>query len=170
MIKAGKSAKFGGYVLGCWAEPAKNLLENGCEAVIFVGSGVFHPLGFECKYVFDLETGAVRSIEKEQLRWQMRRHGRIAKAKDARTFGIIVSTKTGQKELLEKADNIKQRLEQSNKKAFIVIMDEVNSEILSQMKVDAFINTACPRIADDEWSKPLINADDIDMLLDEENV
>jgi len=165
--KTGKDCKFGGYVLGCWAESAKTLFNDGYEAIIFVGSGLFHPLGFNCKYVFDLESGEIRNIEDEQMKWQMRKYARIAKAKDAKTFGIVISTKTGQKELLARAEDIKTRLEQNNKKAFIVIMDEINSDVLSQMKVDAFINTACPRVADDIWSKPLVNADDLDLLLND---
>lgn len=167
MSKNGKKAEYGGYVLGCWAEAAENLRKKGFDAIMFVGSGLFHPLGFECRYVFDIESSEIRDISEEQEKWQRRKFARIAKARDARSFGIIISTKNGQSELLANAEDIKARLEQSNKKAFIVVMDEIRAEALSEMKVDAFINTACPRIADNEWKKPLVNADEMDLLLEE---
>ncbi|MBI2583862.1 MAG: diphthamide biosynthesis enzyme Dph2 [Candidatus Aenigmarchaeota archaeon] len=167
MSKSGKNAEFGGYVLGCWSEAAENLRKKGYETIMFVGSGLFHPLGFDCKYVLDVEEGKIRDISQEQLKWQKTKYARISKAREAKNFGILISSKSGQKELLARAEKIKARLEQRNKKAFIIVMDEIRAETLSEMRVDAFINTACPRIADDEWKKPLVNADEMDLLLEE---
>ena len=45
-------------------------------------------------------------------------------------------------------------------------MNEITDDKLMGLKVDAFINTACPRITDMPFSKPMINAEDIDLLED----
>jgi diphthamide synthase subunit DPH2 len=42
-------------------------------------------------------------------------------------------------------------------------MDEISNEKLECIRVDAFINTACPRIED--LGKPFINADDVEEFL-----
>lgn|SRR3989338_4628933 len=166
MLEAqGKEAVIGGQVLGCWTANADKI-EDKVDAFLFVGSGEFHPLALKGKpvYKLDIEKGAVEEVDTQ--RFQKLRYGNVFRAKDARTFGILVSSKKGQKELLARASNIKTKLEQRHKKAIIIVMNEITDEKLMGLKVDAFINTACPRITDMPFSKPVINADDIDLLED----
>ncbi len=165
LAACGKEAVIGGQMLGCWTANADKI-ENDVEAFLFVGSGEFHPLALKGKpvYKLDLERQKIERVYSEDF--QKLRYGNVFRAKDARTFGILVSGKKGQKELLGKANNIKARLEQRNKKAIIIVMNEITDDKLMGLKVDAFINTACPRITDMPFSKPMINADDIDLLED----
>lgn len=151
-----KKPVIGGYVLGCWTKNVDKI-KNKVDAFLFIGSGRFHALGVKGKiYCLDLEKRKIElvaSIEKK-------RYARIFKAKDAESFAILVSTKKGQFNL-KKAEKIKTELEKRNKKAFILIMDEINESKLLGIKADMFINTACPRLID---SINVLNAEDVDEI------
>lgn len=165
--KSGKKAVIGGQILGCRAANAERITDK-VDAFLFIGSGNFHPIAVRSKkiYLLDLEKKEVRSMDREISLFERKRYARIFRAKDAKTFGILVSSKSGQFNLAA-AERIKKKLEQRDKKAYILIMDKVTDENLLGIHVDAFINTACPRIAEDRFSKPVINAEDIDELLRE---
>ena len=62
----------------------------------------------------------------------------------------------------KKAEEIKSRLVQRNKKALILIMDEITNEKLLGLKLDAFINTACPRLAYD-LNGVVIDSEDLEL-------
>ena len=161
----GKNAFIGGQVLGCNASNAEKI-RGDVDAFLFVGSGTFHALALNEKpvYVLDLEKRTVvllDSSKNEKIRW-----ARIFNAKQAKTFAVLVSSKKGQFELQSSAEKIKANLESHEKKAFIVVMNEISESRLLGIKADAFINTACPRIADDTFSKPFVNAIDIKELFE----
>jgi len=160
-----KKAILGGQILGCWDLSARNI-EKDVDAFLFIGSGHFHPLALKTEkpvYVMNIELGLIEKLDTaifEKKRWAA-----IYNAKSAVTFGILVSTKEGQNELLGRANEIKRKIEDNQKKAVILIMDEITDEKLAGIRVDAFINTACPRLADMHFSKPMINAGDLDEVL-----
>ncbi len=162
--KIGKFPEIGGSVLGCWTDNAKKL---DADVLLYIGSGNFHALGAKCKYVLDMETEILRNIEETAMDVEKKRMARIEKAKDANLFAIILSSKPGQFEL-GSAKSIKSRLEKNGKKAFILIMDEITDTKLLGIQADVFINTACVRIRDDYFRKPVINPEDIDMVLIDE--
>lgn len=163
--KAGKKAFIGGQILGCRTANAEKIAGR-IDAFLFVGSGSFHPLAIRNKklYALDLETMKVRDMNKEALLFERKRYARIFKAKDAKTFGILLSSKIGQFDMAA-AERIKKKLEQRDKKAYILVMDNITNEKL-YVGIDAFVNTACPRISEDRFSKPVINAEDVDKLLE----
>ena len=76
-----------------------------------------------------------------------------------------MSSKQGQFRL-DKAREIKKLIESRGKKAYIFIMDEIEDEKLLGLRVDAFVNTACLRITDGKFSKPIINAEDVKEVLE----
>ncbi|MBI4896317.1 MAG: diphthamide biosynthesis enzyme Dph2 [Candidatus Aenigmarchaeota archaeon] len=167
--KIGKEAVIGGQILGCWTTNADKI-DSQVDAYVFFGSGAFHPIALKGKpvYIADMETQTVRCMdptcfEKLRIAW-------IAQARDARSFGILVSSKKGQYNLLGNAEAIKRRLEEHQRKATIIVMREISDQRLLGLGIDAFINTACPRILDDHFSKPIINACDLDLLLNDEGV
>ena len=96
---------------------------------------------------------------------EKRRYANIYNAKAAKTFAILTATKKGQFELLARAEEIRKQLEENNRNAFILIMREINDTSLTGIRADAFENTACPRIVEDHFSKPIINADDLKEVL-----
>ena len=163
--KSGKEAVIGGQVLGCWFANADKIADR-VDAFLYVGSGRFHPLGIGNRkiYALDIERMKVKPVDTTHL--EKRRYANIYNAKDARTFAILVTTKKGQNELLGRAETIKERLEHAGKDAFIAVMDEINDAALLGIKADAFINTACPRIVEDSFSKPIINVEDVEKIFE----
>lgn len=163
MKKAGKEPVEGGQILGCWTENADRIKDQ-VDAFMFIGSGTFHATALRGKkvYMLDLEKGKIETIDNSVM--EKKRFANIYKCKDAKSFGILVSTKPGQFSM-DKAKSIKDMLEKKDKKAFILIMNEISKDKLLGIDVDAFINTACPRLAEEQFSKPFINAGDIKEVL-----
>ena len=85
-----------GQVLGCSFEAAR---KTGAEEIIFLGTGLFHPIGIKIAtrarvFACDPITGKIEEPDSDRL---LRvRFGLIQKARDAGSYGIIVSSKTGQ--------------------------------------------------------------------------
>lgn len=161
--KIGKNVEVGGAVLGCWTENADRL---NSQAVVYVGSGNFHAIGAKCKYVLDMENEELREITDTIMSLEKKKYASIEKARDASVFAIIVSSKPGQFEL-DVARDIKKKLQNIGKKSFILIMDEITDIKLMGIDADVFVNTACVRIRDDYFSKPVLNPGDVDILLGE---
>ncbi len=158
-----------GQVLGCDYSAAKEV-EPSVDCFLFMGTGRFHPLGLVAEtektvFFLDLESGKLSDLTPERFRLLKVRHARIAKAGDARNFGIMVSTKPGQSHpgLAEKA---KEKLESMGRRAWILVADQITHEQLLGLKIEALVNTACPRISEDagQFRKPIISVDDIGML------
>ncbi|HLD49335.1 MAG TPA: diphthamide biosynthesis enzyme Dph2 [archaeon] len=160
MKKQGKEPVIGGQILGCWTDNARKI-EKKIDAFLFVGSGRFHSLALKEKpvYALDIEKNRIEKID--TALFEKKRFARIYKCREAKTFGILVSSKPGQMEI-KKALAVKKSLERKDKKAFVLIMDEINDSKLFMF--DAYVNTACPRLTDDSFSKPIINADDVNLL------
>lgn len=165
--KSGKEPIIGGQVLGCWYVNAEKI-ENQVDAFLFIGSGVFHSLGLKTTkpvYVLDLEKIRVEKVDLSLL--EKRRYAHIFNARNAKSFAILVTSKAGQHQLIGNAEEIKKQLEKRNKKAFILVMDEITDSKLMGVRADAFINTACPRLIDDTWGRPFINAGDVEKIFEE---
>src|SRR3989338_4558469 len=162
--KHGKEVVIGGQVLGCWFLNAEKI-SDGVDAFLYLGSGKFHPLGLKNKktYILDVEKMSIEIVDRTEI--EKRRYANIYNAKDAKTFAILTATKKGQFELLAKAEEIRKRLEENDRNAFILIMHEINDDALAGVRADAFVNTACPRIVEDHFSKPILNPDDLREVL-----
>jgi 2-(3-amino-3-carboxypropyl)histidine synthase len=163
-----------GQVLGCNFSAIKNM---DADAFLYVGSGNFHALGiklFTHKPVFvaDPYLGEAREIDEFADRILRIRYARIAKAMEAERFGIIVSSKKGQSRL-ELAKNLKNILNEEGKEGFILFLDDVSPQLLLPfMELDAFIMTACPRIALDDFNmykKPLLTPQELEILFKRRN-
>ncbi|MEW6035923.1 MAG: diphthamide biosynthesis enzyme Dph2 [Candidatus Micrarchaeota archaeon] len=156
-----------GQVLGCDALSVQKV-EKKVEAIVFVGNGMFHPLAIDVKkpvFVFNTYDSSVKKVNDEIERLKRRRKGAIARAFSCRRFGIMVSTKVGQFNLIH-AKWAKKELESRGYEAAILAANELEPITLNNFMVfDCFINTACPRMVDDqeEFGKPVLN---IDMLKD----
>ena len=108
----------------------------------------------------------VKDVTDEINRYVKVRRGLVVKASEGNVFGIIVSTKPGQFNI-RLAEEVKRKLDEKGKDSHILVSDTVDWEALQDYScIDAFINTACPRIADD-WrsvNKPIINTDELELL------
>ena len=79
--------------------------------------------------------------------------GLPCKRLNAKTFGVLIGLKLGQKRL-EEALKVKEIAEKNGKTAFLFAIREILPEALMEFpSVDAYVNTACPRISLDAPSK-----------------
>ena len=166
LIGKPKVAKYPGQILGCDYSTAV----PGSDCFLFLGSGKFHPLGVamnvEKPVLFlDFETEKLENLEKEKFRLMKIRAAQIEKAKEAKNFGILVSTKPGQGSLAL-AEKSKKDLEAKGKSAWILVAGEFTPEKLLGLKIDCLVDCACPRLAEDVslFRKPIIKPEDIGKL------
>jgi 2-(3-amino-3-carboxypropyl)histidine synthase len=159
-------------VLGCNFSAIEDL---PVDAFLFVGSGNFHPLGIKLStgkpvIIADPYRNEARSIDKFADRILRIRFARITKAQEAKRFGIIVSSKKGQQRM-ELAIRLKKLIQKMGKEAYIIFLDQISPDILIPYReIDAFIITACPRIAIDDaemYKKPVITPDELLIVLDQ---
>jgi 2-(3-amino-3-carboxypropyl)histidine synthase len=164
-----KVAKYPGQVLGCDHSAAKSV-ESQCDCFLFLGSGKFHPLGVAVNVdkpvlFLDFENGKLEDLDKERFRLMKIRAAQIEKAKEAKNFGVLVSTKPGQGSL-SLAEKAKKELEGKGKCAWILIAGEFTPEKLMGLKLDCLVDCACPRIGEDSsvFKKPIIRPEDVERL------
>jgi 2-(3-amino-3-carboxypropyl)histidine synthase len=159
-------------VLGCNFSSIEDL---PVDAYLFLGSGNFHPLGIQLStnkkvIIADPYHNEARSIDEFTDRIIRIRFAKIEKARSAEKFGIIVSSKKGQNRI-ELAHKLKDLIEKQGKKAYIIYLDLLTPDLLVPYReLDAFIITACPRIAIDDanlYKKPLLTPEELYIVLDE---
>ena len=163
-----------GLVLGCNFSAATEIVDR-VDCFLFIGSGNFHPLGllFNTKkpvIAVDPYTSKVRVDDLLDLKDLIlkQRYGAIAMCRHAKRFGILLGLKPGQQRL-KFAIDIKKRLEEKGKEAYLLSMNEFSpSKLMGLEKIDCFVSTACPRIAIDDYLKykiPIITPTELDILL-----
>ncbi len=158
----------GGQVLGC-DQRAAELIENKIDAFLYIGSGRFHPLGVAVKTnkpvilcnPYSCECDEISDDEKQNRKNKQKR--RLMRAAAAKTIGILISTKPGQFNL-KLANELKEKLENIGKSVFLFAGESINPENVPGFCVDAFINTACPRINEDHFEKAVINPGEAGMI------
>ena len=141
--------RYEGQVLGCAYQPLLQL-SSKVEGYLIIGSR-FHGLGLGLQtekpvYYLDPELGVLDGLNAGVERLLRSRYGYIERAREARKMGIIVSIKPGQLRM-QCAMKLKRLLEKADRRAEILIMDDVNMEMLRDSGLEAFINTACPRLS-----------------------
>jgi len=134
-----------GQVLGCSYASAR---AAATSQFLYVGTGVFHAIGVGLAtgarvVALDPYTGTVEVADSSRL--LRRRFARIEKARQAKTVGIILSTKTGQRR-----EELARHLASLSPIADIICMQEVSPESLLNLGYDCYVNTACPRLAYDD--------------------
>jgi 2-(3-amino-3-carboxypropyl)histidine synthase len=158
-----------GQILGCDYSAARSI-ERSVDCFLFLGTGGFHPLGLAMEtekpvLFLDFESTELIDLAQEKKALQKLRNAQIVKASQAGVFGILVSSKQGQSHP-RVAEQVKERLEKMGKQAHILVADRLTPEKLLGLKVDALVNTACPRIREDArlFEKPIISPEDIGYL------
>ncbi|MFZ2456304.1 MAG: diphthamide synthesis protein [Candidatus Altiarchaeia archaeon] len=170
LLEQKKKPVMGGQILGCNVANAEKIKDK-VDAFLYIGSGMFHPSAFlraidRPLYVANPYTGEVMEYsDAEKSRWAGKQKARIMRCLEAKIYGILVSTKTGQFNY-SAAEKIKKKLEKRGRKAYVFAGAELSPDRLLGYKVDAWVNTACPRIVDDYYEKPVINPEELDMLME----
>lgn len=162
-----------GQVLGCNCSAAESVDAN-VDGYLFIGEGDFHPLaaafGMEKPVlVLNPVTGEVRDMSETRDRILRRRFAAIQGARDAESFLVIVCSKVGQNRS-GLADEMVSLLRRHGRTAHKVVIEEINPTALMSYQVDAFVNTACPRIAMDDaarYPKPMLTPPELEIALGE---
>ncbi|MDY0293734.1 MAG: diphthamide biosynthesis enzyme Dph2 [Candidatus Methanomethylophilaceae archaeon] len=160
-----------GQVLGCNCSSAEAVADR-VDAFLFIGEGDFHPLaaafGVDKELrVLNPVTGEMRSVEGVRDRILRRRFAAIESAKDAGSFLVIVCSKAGQDRSPE-AERITSIIRSSGRSAHKILLDEITPERLQPYAVDAYVNTACPRIAMDDsvrYARPMLTLTETEIVL-----
>lgn len=155
---AGKTGIIAGNVLGCDLSRA---IKQDVDEFLFIGSGRFHPLGlswYSKKRVIAADPFTKEVQEFTPEKYDKERTIRMAKASDAKTFGIVVGTKPGQKHFA-----LAEKIAKEKRNAYLITMNEITPERIDYLPFDAFVITACPRIVIDDWKnykKPILLPDE----------
>ena len=165
---------YAAQVLGCDYFTATNVAEK-VDGYLYVGTGDFHPLGVAIilkdkpVVIADPSTGEARTLDEVKDRILRQRWGAIVRAQEARTFGIIVSKKVGQDRSALAAELVA-KLQAKGRSGHIFYMDLVAPELLEGYKVDAWVSTACPRIAIEDYLRykhPILTPPELEIVLGE---
>jgi 2-(3-amino-3-carboxypropyl)histidine synthase len=146
-----KHGKYPGQALGCAIEK----FAGDYEAFLYIGDGKFHPtaLLYENEkevYCYNPFNDQIEILDSSDLEKVLKRKkGQLAKFLSSDNIGILVTSKFGQNRS-KKAEELREKLEKVDKKAFVFMADEINFNSLENFNfIDVWINTACPRIVDD---------------------
>src|SRR5213594_2054538 len=117
---------YAGQLLGCDYHTA-TMIEKDVDGYLYIGTGDFHPLGVAILVpdkpiiIADPERREARDLREVRDHILRQRHAAIARARDAQTFGIIVTRKIGQSRM-EMAQALKGLAEKRDRHANIFLM------------------------------------------------
>jgi len=165
LVRAGKTVVVGdagrvnysGQVIGCDYNNVRSVASD-VEAFLFVGGGRFHALGIALStskptIIADPYENRAFSIDEEAQTVLKQRWACIEEAGRAKTFGVLVGLKLGQKRF-DEGLKVKEIAEKNGKIVFLFAIKEILPEALLEFpSVDAYVNTACPRVSLDASSK-----------------
>lgn len=149
--------KYAGQVIGCDYGNAI-AIRKVVDAFVFVGGGRFHAVGVELAtakptVVADPYEQRAYSIGAEAQRIRKQRWASIQKAIQSERFGVLMGLRTGQQRV-EIALRIRDTLTKAGKQTTLLAVRELTPDSLLEFpSIDAYVNTACPRISLDDAAK-----------------
>jgi len=164
LIGSGVGVKYPGQVLGCNYTAPLNV-EEYVDFFLFIGDGGFHPLGLALltnKKVLALNpiTCSLSDMSELKRKYLRKIYASIVKARTGKVFGVLVGLEPGQFRL-ELAEGIKKLIEATGREAYIIGFTYLSPDFLEAYTwIDAFVNTACPRLSiedSERISRPILN-------------
>lgn len=163
-----------GQLLGCdsYADSLKLDLST-IDGFVYVGDGYFHPNALLLAQEYEEEIKPVMIVnvpqklieiidKKDIEKYLKKKKANIAKFHMSETIGVFITTKWGQ-EYMESAIELEKQYPEKN--FYFYIGDNFNEyEMENFPYVECWVNTACPRIGQDDivrHSKPVINIKDV---------
>jgi len=160
-------------ILGCdcYADSFQEEVIDNSDMILYVGDGLFHPKALllsqikkkEVKPIVLLDpiSDSVKEIDYSSIEEQVKRQkANLKRFVSANSIGIMVTTKPGQ-QFFGWAKKLKEKLKKEEKKAYIFIDNTFNIQNLENYPfIEAWVNTACPRIGTDDITtieQPMIN-------------
>ncbi|MGD2142472.1 MAG: diphthamide biosynthesis enzyme Dph2 [Candidatus Bathyarchaeota archaeon] len=174
----GRGAPFHhGQILGCDYTTATSIVDK-VKGYLFVGAGRFHPLGLAAStgkpvVVADPYTMEVWMLKKRWVtRLAMKRMAAINAAREVKRIAVLLSTKPGQRQT-DIAKDLKEKVRKSGRESVTIVLDEITTLKLGNFtEPQAFIVTACPRIAIDglpDEARPLLTTIEAKIMLGEKS-
>lgn len=167
-VFAGKlRQKYETQLLGCDTGAAEKIKDD-VDAFLYIGTGVFHPIGISLStekdvFCYDPLSAVLSKIGRAEIeRYNKKRKAAYMKFLDAAEIGILVSLKPGQNNF-RKALELKKKLKGKN--CYIFAFDTLDfTQIENFPFIQCWVNTACSRILDDyeKFPKPLADLSDIE--------
>ncbi len=147
-------------------------MKDEVDAFCFLGESEFHAVGLALAtgkptYMLDPYFDEVTDMAEAAEERRKRAILAVYKALDAKTFGVITGLKEGQK-MLGRTKWIVNRLEMHGRKVEQFAMRDITPQNLAPYRdVDAFIQTACPRISIDGFAfdRPVLSIPQADALV-----
>jgi len=160
-----------GQIFGCDFSTSFPIRDR-VDAFAFLGESEFHAVGLALatgKPTFMLDPYMNEVTDMQAAANERRKRAVLAvyKALDARVFGVITGLKEGQK-MLGRSRWISKRLEMNGRKVVQLAMRDVTAERLGpHREIEAFIQTACPRISIDGFTfdRPVLSIPQADALV-----
>ncbi len=163
---------YAAQALGCNYSSSEAIAPQ-VEGFLFLGTGRFHPVGLAlatAKPVWSLDPiqGTLEPpIDRERLLAQ--RLLTVAQARDAKRWGILISSFPGQHRPAM-AEALRRRAEAAGREAVPIVFKRLFPADLLGRDLDAYVNTACPRIATDDgasYERPILTPPEFLMALGE---
>lgn len=142
-------AGIAGQVLGCNFSAARM---KDADAVIFIGTGKFHPRGIAISTGKKVISVNPHSGEAEMITGEGFLYKRASLAlslSDQKRFSVILCSRPGQ----YRPEIARELVRKGRKKGYLCelhLMDEIRPEHFIGIKIDGIVSTACPRIAYDD--------------------
>jgi 2-(3-amino-3-carboxypropyl)histidine synthase len=166
--RAGGNVTHDGQVLGCDYSTAQKVAAD-VEAYIFIGGGDFHAIGIQLAtgkktIVADPYLNQTRDMTDTVKLLLKKRWAAITKFQDSKRIGIAIGLKTGQTNIVS-AETVRNLLEDKGKECAFLSAREFTPETLESFTdVEAFVITACPRLAIDDqerFRRPILNTEEV---------
>lgn len=160
-----------GQIFGCDFSTSQPLSDE-IDAFVFLGESEFHAVGLALAtakptFMLDPHMNEVTDMQKAAELRQKKAILAVYRALDARVFGVITGLKEGQK-MLGRSRWISKRLEMNGKEVVQIALRDVTPERLApHREIDAFVQTACPRISIDGFGfdRPVLSIPQADALV-----
>lgn len=160
-----------GQVLGCNCSSAESVSDQ-VDCFMYLGEGDFHPLAAAMgadKPVYTLNpvTKELKDMSEQRDRMIRRRFATIQSASDAKTFLVVICSKIGQcrRDLAAVAERM---IRECGRECITAVIEELSPDSLVSYNVDAYVCTACPRIAMDDsarYGKPMLTVPELEIAL-----
>ena len=160
-----------GQILGCDFSTSQPLTDE-VDAFVFLGESEFHAVGLALAtdmptFKLDPYMNEVTDMRAAAEERQKRAVLAVYKALDARVIGVIIGLKEGQK-MLGRSNWISKKLEMNGRKVVQIALRDVTPELLApHQEIEAFIQTACPRISIDgfNFDRPVLSIPQAEALV-----
>lgn len=173
VVGRGRGQLNDGQVFGCEFYPALDAAgqgagggkgpERAADCNAFMGQSTFHAAGVALAtglptYVLDPYFGEVRDVTEFAAGLRKKATLAVYKAAESESFGVVVGLRDGQ---MSKTAGlrVKKELEAAGKRVQLIALTDITNDALRRFAgIDAFVQTACPRIStDNRFDVPVLS-------------